>query len=288
MTIEFSYHNADYTIRHQSVNKLIYVEYLVFWVTLNYMNILLTNDDGILAPGIAAAYRKLVKIGDVTVVAPSDRMSGAGHSITVFEPLACEKINIEGQFSGYSVSGSPADCVKLAIMELCPKRPDLVVSGINHGANVGINVYYSGTVAAAMEAAFYRIPAIALSAAYEEQMDFKSSAMYCVEVINKLLPLRGSGVININIPALSRGKPKGVKIVPQSTMGFDEHYVKKQNESGQMLYQLAGGFHRDKDLPSDTLALIDGFITVTALGFDMTDYKSMEKLHQVKLDLRNE
>jgi 5'-nucleotidase len=246
------------------------------------MNILLTNDDGILAPGIAAAYKELVKLGDVTVVAPSDRMSGAGHSITVFEPLICEKINIEGQFSGYSVHGSPADCVKLAIMEICPQKPDVVISGINHGANVGINVYYSGTVAAAMEAAFYKIPAIAISAAYEEEMDFKNSAIHCANVIKKLLPFCCGGVININIPRLSQGQPKGVKVVPQSTMGFDEHYVKKQNDTGQILYQLAGGEHRDKDLPSDTLALNDGFITVTALGFDMTDSGGMKKLHKVK------
>ncbi|OQA00388.1 MAG: 5'-nucleotidase SurE [Planctomycetes bacterium ADurb.Bin401] len=246
------------------------------------MNILLTNDDGIMAEGIAAAYKELAKLGNVTVVAPSGRMSGAGHSITVFEPLLCEKITIEGQFTGYSVSGSPADCVKLALMELCPQKPDLIVSGINHGANVGINVYYSGTVAAAMEGAFYKIPAIALSAAHEEHTDFKNAAVYCIEVIQKLKPITWRGVININIPWLSKGKPKGIKVVPQSTMGFDEHYVKTQSDTGQTLYQLAGGIHRDVDLPSDTLELVDGFITVTALGFDMTDYKGMEKLHQIK------
>lgn len=246
------------------------------------MNILLTNDDGILAPGIAAAYKELVKLGDVTVVAPADRMSGAGHSITVYEPLVCEKLKIEDQFSGYSVSGSPADCVKLAIMELCPKKPDLVVSGINNGANVGINVYYSGTVAAAMEAAFYKIPAIALSAAHEEQTDFKNAAKHCVKVIEKLLPASFGGVLNINIPQLSKGEPKGIKVVPQSTMGFDEHFAKKQSDTGQTLYQLTGGNHRDKDLPSDTVALNEGFITVTALGFDMTDYNGMKKLHQIK------
>jgi 5'-nucleotidase len=247
------------------------------------MNILLTNDDGILAPGIAAAYKELCKLGDITVVAPSDRMSGAGHSITVYEPLACDKVEIAGQFAGYSVNGSPADCVKLAIMELCPIKPDLVVSGINNGANVGINVYYSGTVAAAMEAAFFRIPAIALSTVHEENMDFKGAARHCLKVINKLLPIGFPGVININIPRLSRGEPKGIKVVPQSTMGFDEHFVKKQNDTGQMLYQLSGGNHRDKDLPSDTLALNEGFITVTALGFDMTDHDGMKKLNRKKL-----
>ncbi|MCE5341837.1 MAG: 5'/3'-nucleotidase SurE [Planctomycetaceae bacterium] len=247
------------------------------------MNILLTNDDGITAEGIAAAYKELAKIGDVTVVAPSGRMSGAGHSITVFEPLVCEKVKIKNLFTGYSVSGSPADCVKLALMELCPTKPDLVVSGINHGANVGINVYYSGTVAAAMEAAFYGMPAIALSAVNEQDTDFDCAAGYCAKVVKKLLPLTIPGVININIPALSKGKPKGLKIVPQSTMGFNEHYIKTQNENGQMLYQLAGGQYRDVDLPSDTLVLDDGFITVTSLGFDMTDYKGMEKLHQINL-----
>lgn len=246
------------------------------------MHILLTNDDGILAPGIAAAFRELTKLGDVTVVAPADRMSGAGHSITVFEPLVCERVEIENQFGGYSVSGSPADCVKLAIMELCPKRPDLVVSGINNGANVGVNVYYSGTVAAAVEAAFYHIPAVAISCVHEEQMDFKVAAKYAVDVIKKLPVDDLAGVININIPKLSAGKPKGIKVVPQSTMGFEEYFVKKQGDTGQALYQLAGGGHRDTDVPSDTLSLAGGFITVTALGFDMTDYKNMEKLHQIK------
>lgn len=254
------------------------------------MNILLTNDDGIFAPGIAAAYKRLLKLGNVTVVAPADRMSGAGHSITVFEPLACEKVQVGNRFVGYSVSGSPADCVKLAIMELCPKRPDLVVSGINNGANVGINVYYSGTVAAAMEAVFYRIPAIALSCVHEEEMDFETAAKYAVDVVKKL-PVKdlssamgglAAGVINVNIPKLSSGKPKGIKVVPQSTMGFEEYFIKKQGETGQTLYQLAGGDYLDTDVPSDTLALADGFITVTALGFDMTDYKNMEKLHQIK------
>ena len=165
------------------------------------MNILLTNDDGITAPGIAAAYKELVKLGNVTVVAPSDRMSGAGHSITVFEPLGCEKIEVAGLFEGFSVNGSPADCVKLALMELCPQRPDIVVSGVNHGANVGINVYYSGTVAAAMEAAFYRVPAVALSYAYEEPPDFASAARYAVDAFDKVKNLNLLAVININIRA---------------------------------------------------------------------------------------
>ncbi len=114
------------------------------------MKILLTNDDGIFAPGLAAIYKELVKIGDVTVVAPADSQSGASHSVTFFEPLVCNKVDINSQFTGYSVEGSPADCVKLACMQLCKEPIDLLVAGINNGANAGINVYYSGTVAAAM------------------------------------------------------------------------------------------------------------------------------------------
>lgn len=248
------------------------------------MNILLTNDDGIFAPGIAAAYKELVRLGDVTVVAPAEAMSGTGHSITFFQPLECEKVKVADIFDGYSVSGSPADCVKLAVMEICGKKIDLVVSGINHGSNVGINVYYSGTVGAAMEAAFSTIPAVAMSAYAEDSIDFASAAGYCRRVLQRLLPPKHQGVININIPRLSRGEPKGVKVVPQSTMGFEEGYVKEKDHSGKTVYQLTGGNHLDKDIPADTTALADGFITVTALGFDMTDYKNMESLHQVNWD----
>ncbi|MCD4831788.1 MAG: 5'/3'-nucleotidase SurE [Anaerohalosphaeraceae bacterium] len=248
------------------------------------MNILLTNDDGIFAPGIAAAYKELVKLGDVTVVAPSDAMSGAGHSITVFEPLECEEVEVPGAFTGYSVSGSPADCVKLAIMEICDKKIDLVVSGINNGANVGINVYYSGTVGAAMEAAFYKIPAVALSACRKGDVDLTSAAKHAGSVLKKLLPPKHSGVVNINIPQLTPGNPKGVKVVPQSTFGFNEHYVKEKSHTGKTQYQLTGGNYLDKDSPADTIALSEGFVTVTALGFDMTDYKNMENLHQIKWD----
>lgn len=147
------------------------------------MQILLTNDDGIFAPGLAAIYRELAKIGSVTVVAPSDSQSGASHRVTFTEPLACNKIEIDGAFTGFSIGGSPADCVKLAFMQLCTQKPDLLVAGINHGANAGINVFYSGTVAAAMEGAFLNIPAVAMSLDRDEPMDFESAASYCIEIL---------------------------------------------------------------------------------------------------------
>ena len=151
------------------------------------MQILLTNDDGIFAPGLAAIYKELVKIGDVMVVAPADSRSGTSHSVTFLQPLVCNKVDISGQFTGFSVQGSPADCVKLACMQLHKGPIDLLVAGINKGANAGINVYYSGTVAAAMEAAFLKIPSVAMSLAAEENMDFETAANYCIQILKKIL-----------------------------------------------------------------------------------------------------
>jgi len=248
------------------------------------MRLLLTNDDGIFAPGLAALYKQLVKLGNVTVVAPMECWSGASHSITFAEPLACTKVSVEGLFHGFGVLGSPADCVKLASMQLHDGPIDLVVAGINWGANVGINVYYSGTVAAAMEAAFLRIPSVALSvAAADEQPDFDAAAEQGIAVLKKLLPLRAGDVINVNIPLPSLGKPRGVRVVPQATSGFHEHYVPHGTEAGEIVFRLAGGAHREEKEPADTTTLADGYVTVTPLQADMTDHKRMIAL-KTKLD----
>jgi len=247
-----------------------------------YMQILLTNDDGIFAPGLAAIYKELVKMGDVTVVAPADSRSGASHSVTFSRPLVCNKVDINGQFTGFSVQGSPADCVKLAVMQLREGPIDLLVAGINNGANAGINVYYSGTVAAAMEGAFLQIPAVAMSLAAEEQMDFEKAACYCAKILKKLMPVKKGNVININIPELSKGQPKGVRVVPQSSKGFDEYYIRQKNELGQTVFQLAGGSHLTDGNPTDTTSLEEGFITITALAPDMTDHHKTDELQQIK------
>jgi len=246
------------------------------------MKILLTNDDGIFAAGLAAIYKELEKIGEVTVAAPSDSQSGASHSVTFALPLVCNKVDINGQFTGFSIKGSPADCVKLAVMQLHEGSIDLLVSGINHGANAGINVYYSGTVAAAMEGAFLGIPSVAMSLSYEENMDFEKAAHYCAKILKKLMPVKKGTVININIPELSRGEPKGVRAVPQSSKGFEEYYVRQKNEQGQTVFQLAGGPHLHDGLPTDTTSLEEGYITVTALIPDMTDHKKMTELNQIE------
>jgi 5'-nucleotidase len=249
------------------------------------MQILLTNDDGIFAPGLAAIYKELVNLGNVTVVAPADSRSGASHSITFARPLVCNKVDITDRFTGFSVQGSPADCVKLAVMQLHKEPIDLLVAGINNGANAGINIYYSGTVAAAMEGAFLKIPAISMSLAFESPptpADFEKAAGYCAKVLKKLMPLGSGEVININIPQLSKGDPKGIRVVPQSTEGFHEHYVRQKNEQGQTVFQLAGGLHRDEQSPTDTTSLADGFITITALAPGMTHHEKTRELKQIK------
>lgn len=247
------------------------------------MHILLTNDDGIFAPGLAAIYKHLTRIGDVSVVAPAQAQSGASHSISL-GPLTCDKVDIAGKFSGYSVEGSPVDCVKLALMELIDEPVDLVVSGINYGANTGVHVHYSGTVGAAMEGAFCNIGAIAVSAAFEPDMDIEKAAEYGVQVIEQIIPLEPGVVINVNIPMLSKGKPKGVKIVPHSVDSYDETYIKSVDENGQTIYQYTTGKHRDKTV-TDTTAVLDGYITLTSLHFDMTDRDENIKLEKIEFDL---
>ena len=246
------------------------------------MQILLTNDDGIFAPGLAAIYKELVKIGDVTVVAPAVSHSGASHSVTFHQPLVCNKVDINGRFTGFSVQGSPADCVKLAVMQLHDGPIDLLIAGINNGANAGINVYYSGTVAAAMEGAFLKIPAVAMSLAAEEQMDFEKAAKYCAKILKKLMPVKSGEVININIPQLSKGEPKGIRVVPQSSKGFEEYYIPQKNEQGQTVFQLAGGPHHTDENPTDTTSLVEGFITITALAADMTNHERTRQLQKIK------
>ncbi len=254
------------------------------------MHILLTNDDGIFAPGLAALYAQLVKLGKVTVAAPADVRSGAGHSISL-QALRFDPVEIVGKFSGYSIEGSPADCIKLAMNELIdPRNPvDLVVSGMNCGANVGINVFYSGTVAGAIEGGFYNLPAIAVSAALDEPLNFEKAAEYALRVIKQILPLPAGQVLNLNIPPLSKGAPKGVLVVPQSTHGFEERYQAEEDEDGQNIYTLTGGLHRDphaEQPATDVQALFAGYITLTGLRLDLTDPRLNETLREIPIEIK--
>src|SRR5947209_9368156 len=196
------------------------------------MLILLTNDDGIRHPGLVAMYRELTALGEVHVVAPETVQSATGHGVTLSTPLLTDQVTVEDTFTGTSVDGRPADCVKLAVSQLLPRQPDLVVSGINSGANVGINVIYSGTVAAAIEAAFLGLPSIAVSLYLRKEIetDYNTAAKRSMKVIQQILDagLHGGQVVSVNLPALPADHPPaGVKLVRQGIRPWVDTYEKR-------------------------------------------------------------
>lgn len=246
------------------------------------MRILLTNDDGIYAPGLRALRKELQKLGEVITVAPATEQSAAGHSVTLLAPLlVTEVFEDDGKtFLGWAVEGRPADCMKLALLELLPDPPDLIVSGMNAGSNAGINVLYSGTVAAAVEAAFYRFTAIACSLEYTKnaRLDFPTAAGYARQVIEQILaqnPPRGS-LYNVNVPPLERGPVRGVKVIPQNISVYAEKFDRRVNPRGRTYFWTGPEFHCPDPHPdTDVTALAEGFITVTPLQFDLTDHKRL-------------
>ncbi len=246
------------------------------------MRILLTNDDGVFAPGLRALRKELARLGDVTVVAPAQEQSGVGHSITLLTPLVVKEVDDEdGTTLGYMVEGSPADSVKLAILELMDRPPDLIVSGINAGANAGINVLYSGTVAAAIEGAFFRITSIAVSLELAEHFDYPHAARHAVRVIERILankPPDGS-LFNVNLPAHARGEPKGVRVVPMGVGRHGEGFERRRDPRGRTYYWLtyAPPFNLE-GVESDVSSLAEGYITVTPLHFDLTRHDLLPDL----------
>jgi 5'-nucleotidase len=245
------------------------------------MHILLSNDDGILAPGLAALREQLQGLGKVSVAAPEAVQSAAAHGITVHGPVAVQKVHVQDQFFGYSVDGRPADCVKLAVTDLLDSPPELVVSGINDGANVSINVLYSGTVAAAAEGALLGYPAVAVSLKQGVERNFALAARIAVPLIKQLLDngLGAGELININIPDLTRGLPEGVRVVPQATRTIADEFSRHTAPDGKDYYWLkAADFeHRPSELKTDLDALNQGYVTITPLHFDLTNYPLMDK-----------
>jgi 5'/3'-nucleotidase len=250
------------------------------------MRILLTNDDGIYAPGLRALRLELQKLGTVVVVAPATEQSAAGHSVTLLNPvLVSEVFEDDGKtFIGWGIEGRPADCVKLALLELLPEPPDVIVSGLNAGSNAGINVLYSGTVAAAIEGAFYRRTAIAVSLEYDQKIhDFPTAARYARQVVEQIMatkPAEGS-LFNVNIPVLERGPIKGVKVLPQNVSPYTEKFDRRVNPRGRTYFWASPEFLCPDPHPgSDVEALNDGYITVTPLKFDLTDHARLAEMQK--------
>lgn len=248
------------------------------------MKILLCNDDGITAPGLLALYRTIESLGEVTVVAPSSSKSASSHAVTVGIPITCQRIHVHNLFWGYSVAGSPADCVKLALAELMPERPDLVISGINHGANAGIDIFYSGTVAAAAEGALFGLPSVAVSQEMALDVDFDRSARIARQVIDSMLAwgVPPATLLNVNIPALQPGLPKGVRVARQSTLVFEDRFEKRVNGASEALYMLVGGRSEVTQQPeTDLHALREGYVSVTPLRFELTDHAFLPRLTEI-------
>ena len=245
------------------------------------MRILATNDDGIMAPGLLALRRALAELGDVTVVAPTTPQSAVGHAITLSDPVRVHRVSLGDGAVGWAVEGSPADCVKMALYELMPDRPDLVASGVNLGANVGINVLYSGTVAAAIEAAFIGLPAMAVSIEPAETVDFDGAARIARRLIDQTIARNPSQpmLLNVNVPDLSKGPPKGVKVVPQSLKGWRESWERRTHPRGGTYYWMVGEMRTEEEgAETDVAALADRYVTVTPLRFDLSDHGRVDEV----------
>jgi 5'-nucleotidase len=254
------------------------------------MQILLTNDDGIYAPGLAAMERALQKLGDVCVVAPAVEQSGVGHSITFLSPLMAKEVFDGDRRRGFAVEGSPADCVKLALSEFCPRRPDLLVSGINGGLNLGINVLYSGTVAGATEGAVYGITSVAVSLEYDEQAKFDRAAEIAVGIIRQILAQEDASdhhLYNINIPTSALERSAALQVVPMATVGWAAEFDRRVDPKGRRYYWATGV----SPMPAageltDLEAWQNGYITLTPLRIDRTETSMLEKMRGWQVALK--
>ncbi len=247
------------------------------------MRFLLTNDDGIYSRGLSALYEELSKEAECLIVAPEVEQSAVGHAITISRPLMVRRAKKNGGFLGYAVAGTPADCVKIGIRELAEKPLDLVVSGINIGANVGINVIYSGTVSAATEGSILGVPSLAISLdTHDRDADFSFAAQFARKMAvfmlkhnpNKNIPL------NINIPAIPEKEIKGVVVAKQGKARLMESFERRVDPRDNIYYWLAGETRvsETEDADSDACVLNRGMISITPIYYDLT-------MHDVLLDL---
>ncbi|GAB6110774.1 5'/3'-nucleotidase SurE [Desulfomicrobium salsuginis] len=245
------------------------------------MDILLTNDDGIRAVGLRALYAALVKAGHrVHVAAPMTEQSAVGHSVTLFSPLRVREVEEPG-FSGLGISGTPADCVKLALSHLLPKRPDMIVSGINAGANVGVDVLYSGTVSAATEGALAGIPAMAVSVDDYHPEELSAQAGYAAGMLEGGFwsSFPNQCVLNVNFPAGALADAKGLRVCRQTSCTYRDWYDERNDPRGNPYYWLCGVIPPENVEPdTDRDSLSRGYITVTPLTFDLTHAEYMKTL----------
>jgi len=251
------------------------------------MDILLTNDDGIHCEGLWAIHRVLQRGHAVTVVAPDRERTAVSHGITLHQPLRADRVSLNGCGAGYAVNGTPADCIKLGILEILGRKPDLVVSGLNPGANVGVNINYSGTVAAAKEAALGGVPAIAASIAGGEPYHYPSAAEF-IGRLSEMVGRRGlvpGTFLNVNVPNLPEQQIAGVRISRHGLSTFKEYMERRVDPRNRTYYWQGADMQVfDENLDIDGAALRRRYITVTPIKCDMTDYESLADLKQWGFD----
>jgi 5'/3'-nucleotidase len=246
--------------------------------------ILITNDDGITAPGIRNLIEAVKGLGKIVVVAPDKPQSGMGHAITIGNPLRLYPANIYEGIEAYQCSGTPVDCVKLAVDKVLHRKPDLCLSGINHGSNHSINVIYSGTMSAAVEAAIESIPSVGFSLLdYSMEADFSVAKKYARIIVKNLLenPVDKHLILNVNVPAVTDNLIKGMKICKQAYAKYEEDFIERFDPNGRKYYWLTGKFvNFDKGKDTDVWALENNYVSVVPVQFDLTNYTLKTKLEK--------
>ncbi len=247
--------------------------------------ILLSNDDGVDANGLAALASALTGLGTLAVVAPIQEQSAVGHSITVRDPMRAHPWLFEGPEGpiwARAVTGTPADCVKLASQKLLPRRPDLVVSGINHGPNAAVNVIYSGTVSAATEAAILGIPSFAVShCSWDPEVDFEAAGRYARIVAGRILEhgLPSGVLLNVNVPDQKMEHIRGIEVTRQAHARWEEEFEERRDPMNRPYYWLGGHFvNLDDGHDTDLHAIDQGYVSVTPIHYDLTAYKHLSRL----------
>lgn len=254
--------------------------------TKNLPTILITNDDGITAPGIRNLVEAVKDLGHIVVVAPDKAQSGMGHAITIGHPLRMNKMDnhLFGDIEAWQISGTPVDCVKLAVDKILHGKPDICLSGINHGANHSINVIYSGTMSAAMEASIESIPSIGFSLLdYSHDADFSAARVYVRKIVSSLLKKKMDKhlLLNVNIPYVPEELIKGIKICRQAYAKYEEDFEERKDPHGKKYYWLTGQFlNFDKGKDTDVWALENNYVSVVPVQFDLTNYKMKAQLEK--------
>ncbi|MEW6702991.1 MAG: 5'/3'-nucleotidase SurE [Bacteroidota bacterium] len=251
------------------------------------MKILISNDDGINSPGINALAKELKKIGEIIVIAPNTEQSAVGHAITMKIPLRIAEHYKNGDFFGYAIDGTPADCIKIGIRNIMKEPPDIVISGINNGSNTAINIIYSGTVSAAREAAIMDVPAIAVSVTSHEAKHYEYAARFSAELAKLVVKnkLKTGTLLNVNVPDLPEEQIAGVLLTQQGKSKWDDLYEERKDPYGKKYYWLTGNLiQADTTLEADQYAIRNNYVSVTPIHFDLTDYETYDTMKEWHLE----